>query len=133
MHEIVPVSAFSRDLRADRLPSFSLVIPDLCHDMHNCSVRTGDRWLASFMRPLLRRHELRRSAVFIVFDEARDWARAGGGGQVPAIVVSSLVRPDSFSTAALSHYSLLRTIEDVWKLPHLGRSAFAHPITGIWR
>jgi hypothetical protein len=133
MRDIVPLSRFGRDLRAGRLPAFSLVIPNLCHDMHNCPVRSGDRWLASFMRPLLRRNELRRSVVFIVFDEARGHRDAGGGGRVPAIVVSPLVRRDSVSLRLLSHYSLLRTIEDAWKLPRLGRSAFAHPITGIWR
>jgi phosphatidylinositol-3-phosphatase len=133
MRDIVPLSEFGRNLRADRLPAFSLVIPDLCHDMHNCPVRSGDRWLASFMRPLLRPDELRHSVVFIVFDEARGHRDAGGGGRVPAIVVSPLVRRDSVSMRLLSHYSLLRTIEDAWRLPRLGRSAFAHPITGIWR
>ena len=133
MRDIVPLSEFDRNLRADRLPAFSLVIPDLCHDMHDCAVRNGDRWLASFMRPLLRRGELQHSVVFIVFDEARGHRDAGGGGRVPAIVVSPLVRPDSVSMHLLSHYSLLRTLEDAWKLPHLGHSAFAHPITGIWR
>lgn len=133
MRSIVPLSVFSRDLGADRLPSFSLVIPDLCHDMHNCAVRSGDRWLASFMRPLLRPDELQRSVVFVVFDEARDWAHAGGGGRVPAIVVGPLVRPDSLSRVPLTHYSLLRTIESGWKLPLLGHSSSARAITGIWR
>jgi acid phosphatase len=52
---------------------------------------------------------------------------------VPALVVGPLVRPDSVSTDALDHYSLLRTIEDAWRLPLLGRSAGASPIAGIWR
>jgi hypothetical protein len=133
MHHIVPLSAWGRDVRADRLPSLSLVIPDLCHDMHNCSVSTGSRWLARFMRPLLRRGELRGTVVFITFDEAERPDSRGGGGQVPALVVGPLVRPDSVSTDALDHYSLLRTIEDAWRLPLLGRSAGASPIAGIWR
>jgi phosphatidylinositol-3-phosphatase len=133
MRDIVPLSAWERDVRADRLPSFSLVIPDLCHDMHNCSVRTGNRWLASFMRPLLRPGELAHTVVFITFDEAERPDNRGGGGQVPALVVGPLVRPDSLSAEPLDHYSLLRTIEDAWGLPRLGRSATAQPITGIWR
>lgn len=133
MRDIVPLSVWKRDVRARRLPSFSLVIPDLCHDMHNCSVRTGNRWLASFMRPILRPGELARSVVFITFDEAARPDSRGGGGQVPALVVGPLVRPDSVSTERLDHYSLLRTIEDAWGLPRLGDSATADPITGIWR
>jgi phosphatidylinositol-3-phosphatase len=133
MHDIVPLADFRRDLQADRLPSFSLVIPDLCHDMHDCSVATGDRWLESFMDPLLNPGELRRSVVFITFDEAERPDDRGGGGQVPALVVGPRVRPDSVSTVPLNHYSLLRTIEDAWKLRPLGLSATAQPITGIWR
>jgi acid phosphatase len=48
-------------------------------------------------------------------------------------VAGPLVRPSSLSAVPLDHYSLLRTIEDAWRLPRLGRSAFARPITGIWR
>jgi hypothetical protein len=33
----------------------------------------------------------------------------------------------------MSHYGLLRTIEVGFGLPHLGRSARARPVTGIWR
>jgi hypothetical protein len=32
-----------------------------------------------------------------------------------------------------SHYGLLRTIEQGFDLPLLGRSARATPVTGIWR
>jgi phosphatidylinositol-3-phosphatase len=133
MRSIVPLAAFERDFRTRRLPSFSLVIPELCHDMHSCSVRSGDRWLRGFLRPLLRRNALRRSAVFVVFDEARRRDARGGGGRVAAIVAGPLVRRDSVSEAPLTHYSLLRTIEDAWNLPRLGRSASARAITGIWR
>ena len=133
MRDIVPLSAWGRDVRARRLPSFSLVIPDLCHDMHNCTVRTGDRWLAGFMRPLLRPGVLKNTVVFLVFDEARRPDSRGGGGRVPAIVAGPLVRRDSNSVAPLTHYSLLRTIEQAWSLPLLGHSATARPITGLWR
>ena len=133
MHDIVPLETFGDDLQAHRLPSFSLVIPDLCHDMHNCSIGTGDHWLASFMRPLLGSDELQHSVVFITFDEGVRPDDRGGGGQVPAIVTGPLVDPGSVTTDLLDHYSLLRTIEDAWRLPPLGLSGSAEPITGIWR
>jgi acid phosphatase len=133
MRAIVPLAHFRRDLTSDRLPNFSFVIPNLCHDMHDCSVATGDRWLESFMDPLLQPDELRDTVVFITFDEAERPDDRGGGGQVPAIVVGPRVRPDTVSTVPLNHYSLLRTIEDAWKLRLLGLSASAQPITGIWR
>ncbi len=36
---------FLSDLRRDRLPSFSFVAPNLCDDMHDCPIATGDAWL----------------------------------------------------------------------------------------
>ena len=101
--------------------------------MHNCSVATGDRWLESFMDPLLKPGALRHTVVFITFDEAERPDNSGGGGRVPAIVLGPRVRRDSISTVPLNHYSLLRTIEDTWNLRPLGLSATAQPITGIWR
>jgi acid phosphatase len=133
LRRIVPLDRFRSDLLANRLPAFSLVVPDLCHDMHDCPVSSGDSWLASFLPPLLRSPALRRGVVFVVFDEGEASDSAGGGGHVPALVLGPLVRPGSRSTATLDHYDLLRTIEQSWRLPLLGESATARPITGIWR
>ena len=32
-----------------RLPDFAFVVPNLCHDMHDCTVATGDAWLKRFV------------------------------------------------------------------------------------
>jgi hypothetical protein len=122
---VVPLSQLARDRAAGKLPTFSLVVPDLCHDMHDCSVATGDRWLKGFLPPLLK---LPGTAVFVVFDES-DSANPG----VPALALGTLVRSHSRVTGPTDHYSLLRTIEDGLGLPKLGRSARAVQITGIWR
>lgn len=131
LNRIVPLAAFTRDLAAGTLPDYSLVVPDLCNDMHDCSVGTGDRWLARFVAPLLGNRALRGGAVFVVFDESDD-SDVGGGGIVPLIVAGPLVRAAAQSAVVFDHYSLLRTIEDGWGLPYLGLSARARPITGIW-
>jgi hypothetical protein len=131
LSRVVPLSGFRADLRANMLPDFSLVVPDVCHDMHDCSVATGDRWLSSFVRPLLRSPKLAASAIFVIFDEGS--SENHGGGHVPALVLGPLVRPGSSDRATLDHVSLLRTIEDAWGLPYLAPTAAARPITGIWR
>ena len=131
--DIQPLSSFGKALRAGRLPNFSLIVPNLCHDMHNCSIATGDRWLRRFERPLLRSPAMQRSVLIITFDEGRSSDHLGGGGLVTTIVAGPLVRPHVRSDQPYSHYSLLRTIEDAWGLPRLGQSATAAPITGIWR
>jgi hypothetical protein len=129
---VVPLTRFRRDLDAHALPSFSLVIPDICNDMHDCSVAVGDEWLRTFLLPLLKSRTMARGVVFVVFDESHH-DDTGHRNRVPALALGPLVRPGSSSNASLSHYSLLRTIEDAWRLPRLGKSQSARPITGIWR
>jgi phosphatidylinositol-3-phosphatase len=125
LNRVVQLAQLGRDRTAGRLPNFALVVPDLCHDMHDCSVATGDAWLKRFLPPLLK---LSGTAVFVVFDESDS-----ADPRVPALALGSLVRPHSRATGALGHYALLRTIEDGLGLRLLGRSARATEITGIWR
>jgi hypothetical protein len=43
-----------------------------------------------------------------------------GGGQVGALLLSPFVKPASTTQEPYNHFSLLRTIEDLFALPHLG-------------
>ena len=131
LRDIVPYTQFARDVRARKLPSFSLVVPDLCNDMHDCPVATGDAWLKRNIVPLLSSRALAGGAVFVVFDEGT--TLVGGGGHVAAIAAGPRVRPGARFTAHTNHYGLLRTVESALGLPLLGRSATATPITGIWK
>lgn len=125
---IVPLAELKRDASGGELPDFAFVVPDLCNSMHDCSVRTGDTWLRRTVGPLLK---LPRTAIFVTFDEGASNVR--GGGHITTLVVGTAARPKSSFRLVANHYGLLRTIEDGWGLPRLGRSARARPITGIWR
>jgi acid phosphatase len=127
---VVPLGQFSRDLAGGVLPAFSLIVPNLCHDMHSCPVAAGDAWLGRFLSPLLRSSKLARSVVFVVTDET---SGARANGVVPALALGQLVVRGSRYSAPTSHYGLLRTIEDAWGLRRLDHSVQAKPITGIWR
>jgi acid phosphatase len=130
-NRVVPFTQLAADVAARRLPDFSLVVPNLCHDVHDCPIATGDAWLRAHVVPLLRSPALRGGVVFVVFDEGT--SGAGGGGRVEALALGPVVRPHSTFSRPTSHYGLLRTIEDAWGLPRLGRSRTATPIGGIWR
>lgn len=125
---VVPLTRLAADLAHRRLPRFALVVPNLCHDMHDCAVASGDRWLAGFLPPLLRSPALAGGAVFVVFDESD-----AAGNHVPALVVGPAVRPHSRFSSPTDHYGLLRTVEQALGLPLLGRSRGAQAIGGIWR
>lgn len=128
MQRVVPFTQLRTDLARGQLPDYAMIVPDLCDSMHDCSVRTGDTWLRRELPSLL---TLQNTVVFVTFDEGT--SDAHGGGRVPALVLGTAVRPHSTYYRVATHYGLLRTIEDAWGLPRLGRTATATPITGIWR
>jgi len=43
-----------------------------------------------------------------------------GGGRVGAVLLSPFIKPGTRSTVAYNHYSLLRGVEDLFGLAHLG-------------
>lgn len=107
------------ELQPARLPSFTFITPNLCNDMHDCPVGTGDAWLARWVPRILSGSDYRsgRTALFITFDEAEDRSN-----RVVTVVVAPSTRPGTRSAARFTHYSLLKTTEDMLGLPHLGHA-----------
>jgi phosphatidylinositol-3-phosphatase len=123
---VVPGSSLGQDISTGHLPHFVWITPDLCEDTHDCPVSTGDSYLANLVPGLLK--GLGPDGVlFIVWDEGNDNSGCCGGraagGQVPAIVAGGLAARGATSSIPYDHYSLLRTIEDLFGLPHLGSAA----------
>src|SRR6185503_15780992 len=97
------------------LADFIWISPNLCHDMHNCPISAGDRWLREEIPSLIRALGP-NSAVFITWDEGVSdegvSADKPGGGRIPLLALGSAVRPQSRERSTLDHYGLLRTIEE---------------------
>ena len=125
----VGLDQLSTDLAAHQLPAFALVTPDLCHDMHDCSVATGDAWLRDTLPALLASPEYAdgSTAVLITWDEAD----GGLGNQVPLLVVAPSITPGTTIAGRLDHYALLHTTEQMLGLPPLGAAAGAPTIPGL--
>jgi acid phosphatase len=122
-NHVVPFTQFSTDLKAGALPDYVWITPNMCDDMHNCSIATGDTWLSTVVPQIINSTSFKNSVLFILWDEGT--TNTGGGGLIPALVVSPFT-PAGFRWAgALDHYDVLRTIEDAWKLAPLGKSASA--------
>jgi phospholipase C len=135
---IVPLSQLSRDLAANTVPDFVWITPNLCHDMHNCSVQTGDTWLQSFVPQILNFPAWQSQGVlFITWDEGESDAgccQIAHGGHIPALVISPLGKAGFQSQVAYDHASLLLTIEEAWGLGKLGDAACSctHPMTDFF-
>jgi phosphatidylinositol-3-phosphatase len=114
--------AFAHDVAAGTLPSFSFVTPDLCSDTHDCSVHTGDGWLATWVPKLLDGPNYRAGDTLLVVT----WDEGEGSVNItPTIVVAPSVRPGLRAAQRLDHYALLRTTEDLLGVGRLGAAAAA--------
>jgi phosphatidylinositol-3-phosphatase len=116
--------------RPDLSARFTFVTPNLCHDTHDCSVATGDRWLRSFLGQVFASAEYRagKTAVFLTWDEAD-----GSSNQIATIVAAPSVRPGTAASPRFDHYSMLRTTEEMLGLGLLGRAASATSMRAAFR
>lgn len=136
--KVVGFGALDRDLRAHRLPNFAFISPDLCHDMHDCDVRTGDRFLAGLVPRILRAMGT-HGTLILTWDEGKSGATCCGdeavGGHIPLIAAGPDVRRGARVTKATDHYAVLRRAEDVLGLPRLGGARLARTasLDGLFR
>ncbi|MFD0063079.1 alkaline phosphatase family protein [Streptomyces sp. NPDC056690] len=110
------------------LPQVSFVVPDLCSDMHDCSVSTGDTWLKNNLSAYATWAKTHNSLLVVTFDEDNRLA----GNKIPTVFYGQQVTPGATSATTYNHYDVLRTIEDMHGLPHAGNAASGKDITGIW-
>jgi hypothetical protein len=125
---VVPFTQFSSDLNSGHIPNYVFITPNMCNDMHDCPVSTGDGWLQSVVPSITSSAAFQNGGVlFITWDEGASGAGCCGdswGGRVATLVISPLGIGGYRSGAAENHYSLLRTIEDAWHIGHLGAAGY---------
>lgn len=123
--QVVPFTQFSSDM-AGNVPNFVWITPDLCHDGHDCSNATVDRWLSQTVPVILNSSTWKDGGVlFITWDEGEDSGNS---------VLTLVIHPDPLnheSGNAYNHYSLLATIEDVLGVPRLGQAASASAMNDL--
>lgn len=110
-----------------KLPTVSFVIPNLQHDMHDGTVQQGDTWLHDNLDSYAQWAKTHNSLLVVTWDEDDNSA----DNQIPTIFVGAGITPGTYSET-INHYSVLRTLEDLYHLPHAGASATTRPITDIW-
>jgi phosphatidylinositol-3-phosphatase len=122
----LPFSRFPAGQYA-RLPTVSFVIPNLCHDMHDCSVATGDAWLQAHLAGYAAWARQHHSLLIVTWDENDD----SPGNRIATIFAGQMVRHGRFGQP-VTHYNVLATLESVYRLPQLGHARTAALISGIW-
>jgi phosphatidylinositol-3-phosphatase len=111
-------------------PTLAIVVPNLCNDMHDCSTRAGDAWLAKNAPAMLRYNEAHDGLLILTWDEAEP--DAGGANRIATLLIGPMVRPGRYDQR-VTHYSVLHTIEAIAGLPCTGDACRAPVLTQIWR
>ncbi|HXS20826.1 MAG TPA: alkaline phosphatase family protein [Steroidobacteraceae bacterium] len=121
------------------------------HDLRCADGETGglvgiNRFLEKWVRVITGSPAFRKDGLLIItFDESDGQApdafdsccnekplptdpnqpgfRGPGGGRVGAVLLSPYIRPGTKSSVPYNHYSLLRTVEDIFDVGHLGYAA----------
>jgi len=132
-HHLVPLTTLLTDLRHPRsVPRFSFVTPNLCHDGHDCSPTTSFSWLQHFVKSVTASSAWSRHGLLIVtWDEGGGGDNTmvlptgrtrgnGGGGHIATLFIAPGVPKGTIVHGAVTHESLLASIESNFHLGLLG-------------
>ncbi|WP_181442307.1 alkaline phosphatase family protein [Streptomyces tateyamensis] len=121
-----PFSAFPTDFT--QLPTVSWVVPNLCNDIHDCSISTGDTWFRTHLDAYAQWAKTHNSLLITTFDEDDSSTSAN---QITTLFNGQSVKTGTYGEH-LDHFGVLRTIEDMYGLPYAGSAAQAAPVTDAW-
>lgn len=144
----VPLTQLAPDLSSvTTTANFSFITPNLCNDGHDNPCVDGsvgglvavNAFLNLWVPKILGSPAFKDGGLLLItFDEADGFDTSAccnepsgpnvtapgisgpGGGRTGAVVISPFVIPGTVNDTPYNHYSLLRTIEDLFGLPHLG-------------
>src|SRR4051794_891976 len=113
------------DIDKGTLPNLGLLIPNLCHDAHDCSLATADSWLRAWLTRVAAGPDYRagRLAIVVTFDENE--------GSDPDTVLTVVVSPKTHavvSRTAYTHYSLSRYFSEITGTTPLRSAAKANSL-----
>src|SRR4051794_30684161 len=151
---VVDLNALPGDLAyASTTPSYSFITPDLCSDGHDAPCIDGrpgglqsvNTFLQTWIPKIVYSPAYADGGlVIITFDEASGDAsdccgepmspntpnngggiQGNGGGRIGAVLLSPYIKAGTVNDTPYNHYSLLRSTEDLFGLPHLAYAANA--------
>lgn len=109
------------------LATVTFIIPNMIDDMHDAPVATGDAWARTYVDPLVRWAATHDTLLIFTWDEGYDKPNS-----VPTFFVGPMVKPGRYG-GRIDHYTVLRTVEEMYGLPPSGAAARAKAIANVWR
>jgi hypothetical protein len=121
-------TAFPSDFA--KLPTVSFVIPNVNRDMHWGTINEGDTWLKNNLKNYIQWAKTHNSLFLLTFDE--DDLDDHDNNHIFTIFSGQPIKRGN-DTTNINHYNVLRTIEDIYGLPHAGYADSVKPITSCWK
>ncbi|KAF2205920.1 phosphoesterase-domain-containing protein [Delitschia confertaspora ATCC 74209] len=122
LNKIKNLTSFYEDLKADVLPQWMFITPNMTSDGHDTSVTVAGQWVRKFLDPLLDdKRFMQNTLVLITFDENHTYTiqnRIVGillGDAVPKALIGTK------DSNYYNHYSEIATVQANWGLHTLGR------------
>ena len=109
------------------MPTVSIVVPNLNNDMHDGSIAMCDAWMQSNLDGYVQWCINNNSLFIVTFDEDNTQQN----NHIPTFFLGANINPGSYSQP-VTHYNILRTIEELYQLPYIGASADSTALQGIW-
>lgn len=122
----LPLSDFPQDY--SQLPTVSFVIPNVNDDMHDGTIQQADEWLKNQLDGYVKWAEKNNSMLIVTWDED-DFAK---DNHIPLIIDGPMIKAGTYDTL-VNHYNVLRTIEEMYHLPLLGKSKTAEPMLQMFK
>ena len=142
MRNVVDLDRYYEDLRAGTLPAVSYIVTSGSNERPPGSIAAGQQTVRSLVGALMSSDAWSSSAFVWTYDDWGGWydhvppprVDANGlGFRVPALLVSPFARRGHVNSTQLEFSSLLRFIEDNWKLkPLAARDAHANSIASAF-
>lgn len=120
-----PFSNFPTDFNL--LPTLSIVVPNQNNDMHDGTIAAGDAWIQNNMNAYIQWCKLHNSLFILTFDEDDRSAN----NHILTLFTGANINGGSYNQP-ITHYNLLRTVEELYQLPFAGVSNDSAAIQNIW-
>lgn len=120
-----PFTAFPTDY--SKLPTVAFVVPNMMDDMHDGPVPQADAWLKANLDGYIQ-WALKNHGLFILTWDEDDGTQQN---QIATLIIGQDVKPGHYDQK-INHYSVLRTLTDMYGSSPVGHGADAKAIDGIW-
>jgi len=114
---IVNANRLDSDLASGNLAQYMYYTPNMQNDGHNTGISFAGNYLNTLFSPRLSKFPA-RTLLLITWDEDNHQH----GNHIYTVALGSTITAGTKSNTRLTHYSLLRTVEDNWGLGNLGRN-----------